>query len=278
MRGRPRWLSIASYSILVVASLVALLPAVWVFVSSFKVESEVFSTRVELVGRSGITFENYEALLSRPDFQQWFINSVVVATVVTIAGVLLASTAAYGLSRFKFRGRSGTLYIFLVAQMFPGVILLVPLFRIFTDAGLIDTLFALMIAYSTIAIPFSTLMLKAYFDTISFDLEEAGMVDGLNIFGAFWRIVLPLSVPGIAVTAFYSFITAWNEFLLASAFLVSRGNLTLPVGLSTFIDPFNQPWHLLAAASVLISIPVMVFFFAAQRFLISGLQTGGVKG
>lgn len=274
----PRWIRVGSYLVLILASFLAILPAIWIFVSSFKTESEVFSTEVELIGDSGLTFENYETLLTRGDFQQWFLNSVMVAAAVTVIGVLLAATSAYGLSRYRFRGRSSTLYIFLVAQMFPGVILLVPLFNLFTTAGLIDHLLALVIAYSTIAIPFSVLMLKAYFDTIPFDLEEAGLVDGLGVFGAFWRIVLPLSIPGVAVTAFYSFITAWNEFMLASAFLVSRGNLTLPVGLSTFIDPFNQPWHLLAAASVIISVPVMIFFFLAQRYLISGLQTGGVKG
>ena len=274
----PAWVKVGSYVVLVIAAVIAVFPAIWVFVSSFKVESEVFSTRVELIAPSGITFANYEFLLGRGDFQQWFVNSVMVAVAVTAIGVFLAATAAYGLSRFKFRGRSGSLYIFLVAQMFPGIILLVPLFNLFSSAGLIDHLLALVIAYSTIAIPFSVLMLKAYFDTIPFDLEEAGMVDGLGIFGGFWRIVLPLSVPGIAVTAFYSFVTAWNEYMLASAFLVSRGNLTLPVGLGTFIDPYNQPWHLLTAASVIISIPVMVFFFLAQRYLISGLQTGGVKG
>ena len=274
----PRWVKVGSYIVLVVAAVIAIFPAIWVFVSSFKVESEVFSTKVEVIGPSGITFANYEFLLNRGDFQQWFVNSVMVAAAVTVIGVFLAATAAYGLSRFKFRGRSQSLYVFLVAQMFPGIILLVPLFNLFSSAGLIDHLLALVIAYSTIAIPFSVLMLKAYFDTIPFDLEEAGMVDGLGVFGGFWRIVLPLSVPGIAVTAFYSFVTAWNEYMLASAFLVSRGNLTLPVGLGTFIDPYNQPWHLLTAASVIISIPVMVFFFAAQRYLISGLQTGGVKG
>jgi len=274
----PRYIKWGSYAVLVVAAVFAVFPAIWVFASSFKVESEVFSTRVELIGPSGITFDNYQFLLSRGDFVQWFINSAIVAIAVTVIGVLLSATAAYGLSRYRFRARGMALYIFLVAQMFPGVILLVPLFRIFADAGLIDHLLALVIAYSTIAIPFSVLMLKAYFDTIPIDLEEAGMVDGLGVFGAFWRIVLPLSVPGIAVTAFYSFITAWNEFMLASAFLVSRSNLTLPVGLGTFTDQFNQPWHILAAASVIITIPVMIFFFLAQRYLISGLQTGGVKG
>jgi arabinogalactan oligomer/maltooligosaccharide transport system permease protein len=162
--------------------------------------------------------------------------------------------------------------------MFPGIILLVGLYQIFSNLGLLDTPWALVLSYSTIAIPFCILMLKGFFDTIPFELEEAARVDGVGIFGAFWRIVVPLSVPGIAVTAFYSFITAWNEFLFARSFLTSREQLTLPVGTATFIDQFNQPWALLSAASVLISIPVVIFFYLAQRYLISGLTTGGVKG
>jgi arabinogalactan oligomer / maltooligosaccharide transport system permease protein len=275
---RPRWVTYGSHAVLIIAAFIAILPAFWVLISSFKYEPEVFSTRIQLIGDRGVTLENYVTLLSRGDFQRWFLNSTLVAVVVTIAGVFLAATAAYALSRFRYRARSGVLYMFLVAQMFPGIILLVPLYRLFTDLRLIDSLLSLMLSYSTIAIPFSVLMLKGYFDTIPYDLEEAGHVDGLGVFGSFWRIVVPLSVPGLAVTAFYNFITAWNEFLLARSFLVSRENLTLPVGLSTFIDPFNQPWHLLTAASVVISIPVMVFFFLAQRYLVSGLATGGVKG
>jgi arabinogalactan oligomer / maltooligosaccharide transport system permease protein len=275
---RPRWVTYGSHAVLIIAAFIAILPAFWVLISSFKHEPEVFSTRIQLIGDRGVTLDNYVTLLSRGDFQRWFLNSTLVAVVVTIAGVFLAATAAYALSRFRYRARSGVLYMFLVAQMFPGIILLVPLYRLFTDLRLIDSLLSLMLSYSTIAIPFSVLMLKGYFDTIPYDLEEAGHVDGLGVFGSFWRIVVPLSVPGLAVTAFYNFITAWNEFLLARSFLVSRENLTLPVGLSTFIDPFNQPWHLLTAASVVISIPVMVFFFLAQRYLVSGLATGGVKG
>jgi arabinogalactan oligomer / maltooligosaccharide transport system permease protein len=274
----PRWVTFGSHTVLIVAAFAAILPAFWVLISSFKHESEVFSTRVQFIGDRGMTLDNYVTLLTRGDFQRWFLNSTLIAVVVTIVGVFLAATAAYALSRYRYRGRSGVLYMFLVAQMFPGIILLVPLYRLFTDLRLIDTPLALMLSYSTIAIPFSVLMLKGYFDTIPIDLEEAGRVDGLGIFGSFWRIVVPLSVPGLAVTAFYNFITAWNEFLLARSFLVSRENLTLPVGLSTFIDPFNQPWHLLTAASVVISMPVMIFFFLAQRYLVSGLATGGVKG
>jgi arabinogalactan oligomer/maltooligosaccharide transport system permease protein len=252
-------------------------PVIWTFLTSLKQESQIFTTTLQLIP-DPLTFENYEALLTRGDFMRWGFNSLLVAGLTTVGGVLLASTCAYALSRFRFRGRGPALYVFLVAQMFPAIILLVPLYSTFTSLGLLDTPWALVLSYSTFAIPFCILMLKGYFDTIPYDLEEAGRVDGLGVFGSFWRIVMPLSIPGLAVTAFYSFITAWNEFLFARAFLTNRDAMTLPVGMSTFIDPLNQPWGILTAGSVLITIPVMILFYLAQRYLISGMTTGGVKG
>lgn len=267
---------VATHLILLAFVVWSVFPVLWTFLSSLKPQSKIFSTEIRFIDEP--TLQNYTDLLSRGDFIRWGVNSVFIAAVTTIVGVFLASTCAYAISRFRFRGRSGALYLFLVAQMFPGVILLVPLYTLFTSLKLIDTPWGLILAYSTIAIPFCIMMLKGFFDTIPYELEEAGRVDGLGIFGSFWRIVVPLSVPGLAVTAFYSFITAWNEFLFARSFLTSKEALTLPVGMATFIDPFNQPWGLLTAGSVLITIPVMVFFFLAQRYLISGLATGGVKG
>ena len=266
-----------THLILIAFTLFAVVPVVWVVLTSFKSEGEVFSTTLQILPQDP-TLDNYRELLSRGDFLTWARNSIFVAVITTVVGVFLASTCAYALSRFRFRGRSASLYIFLVAQMFPGVILLVGLYQIFNNLGLLDTPWALVLSYSTIAIPFCILMLKGFFDTIPYELEEAARVDGVGVFGAFWRIVVPLSIPGIAVTAFYSFITAWNEFLFAKTFLTSREQLTLPVGTATFVDAFNQPWALLSAASVLISIPVVIFFYMAQRYLISGLTTGGVKG
>jgi arabinogalactan oligomer/maltooligosaccharide transport system permease protein len=272
-RGR----SALTHFILILFVIWSVTPVVWTFLTSLKPESQIFTTQVKLFADPP-TLENYETLLTRGDFLRWGANSFFVAVLTTIAGVLLASTCAYALSRFRFRGRGPALYIFLVAQMFPAIILLVPLYSMFTSLGLLDTPWALVLSYSTFAIPFCILMLKGYFDTIPYDLEEAGQVDGLGVFGSFWRIVMPLSIPGLAVTAFYSFITAWNEFLFARAFLTNRDAMTLPVGMSTFIDPLNQPWGILTAGSVLITIPVMILFYVAQRYLISGMTTGGVKG
>lgn len=266
-----------THLILIAFTLWSVVPVIWVVLTSFKTEGEVFSTTLQILPQDP-SLDNYRELLSRGDFLTWARNSIFVAVITTVVGVFLASTCAYALSRFRFRGRNASLYIFLVAQMFPGVILLVGLYQIFNNLSLLDTPWALVLSYSTIAIPFCILMLKGFFDTIPYELEEAARVDGVGVFGAFWRIVVPLSIPGIAVTAFYSFITAWNEFLFAKTFLTSREQLTLPVGTATFVDAFNQPWALLSAASVLISIPVVIFFYLAQRYLISGLTTGGVKG
>jgi arabinogalactan oligomer/maltooligosaccharide transport system permease protein len=266
-----------THFILILFTLWSVVPIVWVILTSFKAESEDFSTQLKVLPANP-SLDNYQELLSRGDFVGWAGNSILVAVLTTVIGVFLASTCAYALSRFRFRGRSASLYVFLVAQMFPGIILLVGLYQLFSNFELLDTPWALVLSYSTIAIPFCILMLKGFFDTIPFELEEAARVDGVGVFGAFWRIVVPLSIPGIAVTAFYSFITAWNEYLFARSFLTSREQLTLPVGTATFIDAFNQPWALLSAASVLISIPVVIFFYAAQRYLLSGLTTGGVKG
>ena len=267
---------VLTHSILIIFTIWSVVPVLWTLLTSFKPESQIFTTEIKLIDQP--TLDNYVALLTRGDFLTWAFNSLFVSVVTTIIAVFLAATCAYAISRFRFRGRNGALYLFLVAQMFPAVVLLVPLYTIFTNLKLIDTPWSLVLSYATFAIPFCILMLKGFFDTIPYELEEAGRVDGLGVFGSFWRIVIPLSVPGLAVTAFYSFITAWNEFLFARTFLTSREALTLPVGMATFIDPFNSPWGLLTAGSVLITIPVMVFFFMAQRYLISGLATGGVKG
>lgn len=247
---------VLTHFILIVFTIWSVLPVFWTLLTSFKPESQIFTTQIKLIDQP--TLDNYVALLTRGDFLTWAFNSLFVSVVTTIIGVFLAATSAYAISRFRFRGRNGALYLFLVAQMFPAVVLLVPLYTIFTSLKLIDTPWSLVLSYATFAIPFCILMLKGFFDTIPYELEEAGRVDGLGVFGSFWRIVVPLSVPGLAVTAFYSFITAWNEFLFARTFLTSREALTLPVGMATFIDPFNQPWGLLTAGSVLITIPVMV--------------------
>jgi arabinogalactan oligomer/maltooligosaccharide transport system permease protein len=202
----------------------------------------------------------------------------VVALLTTVIGVFLAATAAYAFSRYRFPGYRAGLMALLVVQMFPGVILLVPIYKIVVDLGLLDTKASLVLAYTTFALPFCVWMLKGYFDTIPFSLEEAGRIDGLTPFGTFWRIVMPLSLPGIAVTAFFMFITAWNEVLFANVFLTESESYTLPIGLRTYVFQFEQQYGWLTAGAVIVTIPAMIVFLFAQRYLVSGLTRGGVKG
>jgi arabinogalactan oligomer / maltooligosaccharide transport system permease protein len=167
---------------------------------------------------------------------------------------------------------------FLITQMFPGVILLIPLYNLFVSLGLYDNIFGLVIAYATTALPFSVWMLRNFFDAVPKELDEAARVDGLGPFRTFWRIVLPLTIPGIAVVGFFNFMASWNEFMMAFTILQSDSNLTLPVGIQRFVFQTGADWQYLTAAAVLVTIPVLVIFIWAQRYLISGLTGGSVKG
>lgn len=223
-------------------------------------------------------FNNYISLLSEQNFLHWFLNSVLVAIFSTLAGLVFSSTAAFAFSQFRFAGRKALLYGFLFTQMFPGALLIVALYNIMNRLGLLNSLIGLIVAYSTFSLPFCVWMLKSYFDTIPTSLMEAGKIDGLSYWGQFYRIGLPLALPGIAVTCFFSFITAWNEFLFALIFLTSDKKMTLAVGLRTFIGYENTMWDHLSAGSILITLPVLIFFVFAQRWIISGLTKGAVKG
>lgn len=271
--------SFISYVLLFFASLVAVFPVIWILATSLKPRAEVMSSEVSLWPKN-FTWDNYHHVLTMQDgiFWHWMLNSVLVALLTTVIGIILAATTAYACSRFEFLGKRGVLFSFLVAQMFPGAILIVPLYNIIKDLHLLNTFTGLIIAYSTLSLPFCVWMLKGFFDAIPISLEEAAMIDGMNAFGTFYRIILPLSLPGLAVTGFFSFITAWNEFMFALTFMSGESRYTLPIGLRTFVFEFNTDWHYMAAGAMIVTIPVLVVFLFAQRFLISGLTAGGVKG
>jgi arabinogalactan oligomer/maltooligosaccharide transport system permease protein len=282
---------VATHVTLIIVCLIMLFPAFWVVSTSFKHQEEIETTEITLLPKN-FTTGNYDHVLNgmtgrvitdkgREEinlFMRWGRNSLMIAGVNTVIGVLLAATTAYALSRFNFWGRRPLLIAFLVTQMFPGAILIVPLYNLLNEWNLLNRWHGLVLAYSTVALPFSTWMLKGFFDAIPYDLEEAAIVDGTSKFGAFWRIALPLTLPGIAVVGFFNFMTAWNEFMMALTFMTGEANKTLPVGLRSFVFQFNTDWHYMAAGSTLVTIPVMIGFLWAQRYLIAGLTSGGVKG
>jgi len=226
-----------------------------------------------------ISLENFVSLFADQPFARWMVNSVIVSVATTILGVFLACTAAYAFSRFRFPGRRAGLMSFLVSQMFPGTLMLIPLFIIVVQwLGLGSNYIGVVLVYCTIAIPFCVWMLKGYFDTIPKELEESALIDGASQAVIFFRIVLPLAKPAVAVTALFSFMTAWNEFIIAATFMNREDMYTGPVGLRFFVGGFSQQWGYFAAGSIIAAIPVMALFMFLQKYLVSGLTAGAVKG
>jgi arabinogalactan oligomer/maltooligosaccharide transport system permease protein len=268
--------SLGIHTTLVAASVVAISPIVWVLLSSFKPGVWVNSSDLSLVKEP--TLANYDYVLFHTGFPRWMLNSVIVAAFTMLIGVFMAATTGYALSRFNFPGRRQLMLTFLVTQMFPVSILIVPMYVIMARLSLINTLASLVIAYLTVAVPFCAWMLKGYFDTISRSLDEAAHMDGCGPFATFWRIVVPLARPGLAVTAFFTFLTAWGEVAYASAFIQTDYKYTLAYGMQQFVPQFNPQWEFLTAAAVLVTVPAGLVFFVAQRHLISGLTAGGTKG
>ncbi|MGV9313494.1 sugar ABC transporter permease [Streptomyces sp. NPDC003691] len=271
---RSRLSSAALHTTLVCASLIALFPIVFIVLVSLRGENG-WTHPMEL---EGFTLANYTHLLGKTEFSTWFLNSVIIAGGTMLVGVLIAASAGYAVSRMRFPGHKSLMWTFLICQMFPVAVLIVPLYNILGELKLLDSYGGLIITYCSVSVPFCAWMLKGYFDTVPVEIDESGRVDGLTPFGTFWRLIVPLARPGLAVTMFYTFLTAWSEVAFATSFLSSEGKYTLAVGLQTFVGPHRAEWGLMTAASVLIMLPAGLLFFFAQRHLVAGLTAGGTKG
>ncbi len=222
---------------------------------------------------------NFVSVFADQPFARWMLNSAIVAALTAVIGVALACFAAYAFSRFRFPGQKAGMMSFLVSQMFPGTLMLIPLYIIVVQwLGLGSTRAGLVLIYATTSVPFSIWMLKGYFDTIPPELEEAAVMEGAGAGTVFWRIVLPLAKPALAITALFSFMSAWNEFILAATLKDKEEMYTAPVGLRFFVGGFSQQWGYFAAGSIIVSIPVVVLFLYLQKYLVSGLTAGSVKG
>jgi len=211
-------------------------------------------------------------------FVRQALNSIVIALATTVVGVFLSCTAAYALSRFRFPGRKAGLTTFVVVQMFPATLLIMPLYVVLDKLGLLNSITGLVLVYSTTAIPFCVWTLKGYFDSLPRELEEAARIDGASPWLIFRRIILPLAKPGLAVTGLFSFMTAWNEFILASTFMTSESRYTLPVLIQSSVGQFSTQYGIFAAGAIVTSVPVMAVFYVLQKYLVGGLTAGAVKG
>ncbi|WP_426753901.1 sugar ABC transporter permease [Myxococcus sp. Y35] len=281
--SRPsRWKMAAIHAGLSLLCMATLYPVLWVVKMALSPTDGLALTANPFP--ETVTLEHFRQVLSGTDaagrwvFGRQLFSSIVVSGATTLVGLTLAVSAAYALSRFRFPGKEGGMQALLVTQMFPATLMMVPIYSILQKLHLLDSLTGLVLVYATTALPFCIWNLKGYFDTLPRELEEAAVMDGASTFQVFVRVVLPLARPALAVTALFSFMTAWNEFILAATLLNDPSRFTLPVALQRYVGEHKVEWGKFAAGALIVSAPVMALFFALQKHLVGGLTAGGVKG
>ena len=276
LRSNRLALSAVSHLILIVLAVFSLAPLLWAITSAFKPDSEILSTVSILPERP--TLDNFRVVIAETSFPRWFWNSALVSLSVTLLAIVVGMLGGYAMSRWRFYGRGLYGNTLLIIQMFPGVMLGIPLYLLLSDYHLVNTLWALIVTYLTFSLAFSVWMLKGFFDTIPREIEEAAIIDGANRFQILSRVVLPLAGPGVTTVAVFAFLLAWNEFFFAYIFLAQNEKYTLSIGMYSFIQQFTTQWGNIMAAGTLTTLPVLFFFFLIQRALARGLVAGAVKG
>lgn len=252
-------------------------PLYWIAVTAFKSEGQVVM-RTDDLWPTPWTLEQFGALFDNQPFGRWYLNTLLVAAASTAVALVCAALAGYALARLRFRGAQGFTVTVLLTYVMPGALLFIPLYQMLIGARLTDSLWSLVVTYPTFTLPFATWLLVGYFSSIPVELEEAALVDGCTRVQAFGRVVLPLAKPGLLAVALFTLTNAWNEFLFAFVFITKDEYKTLPVGMQSMIAGDVVPQGQLAAASLLVSIPVVVMYAFGQRFLTEGLTAGAVKG
>jgi multiple sugar transport system permease protein len=253
-------------------------PLIWMVVTSVKPQSELFRIPPSILPET-ITFEHYLKLLNETPFIRYFVNSMLLASSTTLLVVVVGTLGAYSLVRFSYRGRETLAAMVLFTYLLPSVVLIIPLYLLMVSVGLANSLASLVLAYTTFSLPYALWLLRSFMAGIPEDLESAALVDGASRIGAFIDVILPQALPGIISTALFTFILAWNEYLYALVLVNSDQSRPLTTGvMNMLITSFNIEWSLLMAASVMMSIPLIVFFAFLQSYLTRGFGAGGVKG
>jgi len=265
-----------SLAILIIVCIYNLIPFVWMFMSSFKSDSEIQKYPPTWWPEKP-TLSAYHEIWTEGNFIAYFMNSTTVAITTTISSTLVGLLAGYGFSRFGFRGRGILLTLFLTSQMLPGVLLVGPYFKVLTFSHLYDTRLGLIIALTTITLPFSTWMLKGYIDSIPKELDEAALIDGCSRWAGLFKVVLPSVGPGIVTTMIYAFLLAWGDLLWALCLTTTDSMATIPVGLARLVGEFRVQWAQIMAGSSMALIPPVLLYAFLTRLLVKGLTAGSVK-
>lgn len=277
---------LALWALLAAYLVYTLLPIVWLFLSTIQTQASLLTVPPRIIPTE-ITFRNYVDIFQPAAFgensgQSTFLlalrNSVVVSLGTTAVALVLGTLAAYAFARFNIPRKRTLLLIVLGSQLLPAVSLIIPLFRMFKGAGLLDTLAALILAYSTFSIPFVVWIMAGYFQSVPRELEEAARIDGATRFQSFVRVALPLAAPGLGATAIFTLLNAWDEFFFALIFTSTYNAKTLPVALAEFIGRHSVNWGMLVTGGFIASLPPIVLSLAFYRYIVSGLSAGGIKG
>jgi len=263
--------------LLAFAALVAAFPIVRVVGVALRPGNRLLDSEFSIIPQ-GATLESFNHVIFETDLPLWLFNSLVITTGTAFVGLLIAATSAYAFARYKFPGRTLGLTMLLATQLIPAAMLLVPLYILAVQLDLRNSFVGMVIALSVTSVPFSIWILRGYYETVPIELEEAAQIDGCSKLEAFWRILLPLSTPALAIVFLFNFLAAWNDFFLARILLSKEELLTWTLGLNRFQGQFQTQWNDLAAASIMISIPVVGLFLYSSKWLVSGVTAGGVKG
>lgn len=259
--------------------LIAIFPFYWMLVSSFKSLEELLLKPSNLwLDISKINFRAYHDVLFRHGFIRYLLNSTYVSVITVVLSIILATLGAYAVTRFEFRGKGFMSSVILLIYMFPAIVLVIPLYVIFSKMGMRDSLHALILVYMAQTLPVSLYMLRSYFRTLPPELEYAGLTDGCSRLGVIWRIVIPLTAPALASVALYTFMIAWNEFLFVFLFIDTPDKFTLSRGVVQLSESVHLSKQLVMAASVMATVPILILFFVFERYLVRGLTAGAIKG
>jgi multiple sugar transport system permease protein len=275
-RSKLIW-NTASYAVLGVLALICVFPLIWTFLTSIKDESEIVTREIVYLP-TRLTFENYAKLWKQSSYPVLVLNSLAVTTLTVLICLATGTIASYAFSRFLFAGRSQIMLAYLVVRMFPAVLMIIPLFIVMRQVGLLDSTVGLAVAYTSFLLPLFVWMLKGFFDAAPRELESAARIDGATRIGAMFRIVIPIARNGLAATCVFVAIASWNEYLFALMLTTSQGSRTWPVGLQLMVGEFQLPWGMLAAGGMISIVPVIVLFALVQRVMVAGIAAGAVKG
>lgn len=276
MRSSPR-VKLAKHLLAAGACCLILAPFLWMISTSFKSPAEIALRDPTIIPRS-FQFRHYTDVFTQGGFGRYFVNSLIVSIATTLLSVTLATLSGYAFARINLPGGRAILFGILATQMFPAILLAIPLYILLQHLHLLNALAGLVLVYTTFALPFCVWMLRNYFLTIPRDLDDAAVVDGATRLQALRTVILPVAVPGLIATSLFSFILAWNEFLYANTFISSDNKRTVSVGLQDLIGEFTTNWGLLMAGAVVTTLPIVVAFFFVQRQLTQGMAAGAVKG